>query len=151
MALEVGKNTYLTLEEAQSLAQSELDSDSTEYKLWTSLSDADKEAILKRGTMDINTLPFKGSSLKYKYELKFPRLINGKEQLPEAIKIAVLIQGLMSKLATSSKYYELVLNGVESMTVGPNSIKMNASRFNGIKIHERAMAYIEPYIKRSGG
>lgn len=151
MALVIGKNSYMTLDEAKSLAQVELDSGSPEAKLWSELSDSDKEIVCKKGTIEINTLNFKGRSIKNKYDLKFPRLINGVETIPESIKIAALIQGLMSRLVTSGEYYNLAINGVESMTVGPNNVRLNTDRFNGIRIHEKAMVYVEPYIKKSGG
>ena len=151
MALVIGENSYLTLEEAQDIAETELYPDSPEFELWGSLDDKGKELICKKGTMAINSLEFIGTRQVWKYKLKFPRIINGVEVLPREVKIAALINGLIDKLISSSEQYRLARNGVKSITVGPDSVNLDIERLKGIKVYDEALIYIKSYIRTSVG
>ena len=152
MALVVGENSYVTIEEAQSIVDNELYSDSSESILWESLSDKDKELICKKGTMAINSLEFIGHRLVWKNKLKFPRVIDGIEQIPDEIKMAAVINGLMDKVATSSEQYKLIDKGIKSMSVGPNSVSFDTSKFsglNGTRVYDDAKVLIRKYLVTS--
>ena len=152
MALVIGENSYVTLEEAQNIVENELYSDSSEYTLWESLSDKDKEIICKKGTLAINSLEFIGRRLVWKTKLKFPRVIDGIEQIPEEIKIAAVINGIKDKIETSSEQYKMIDNGIKSMTVGPNSVDFNTDKFNsitGARIYDAAKVYLRKYLVNS--
>lgn len=152
MALVVGENSYITLEEAQSIVENELYSDSPEYTLWESLSEKDKELICKKGTFAINSLNFIGQRLVWQTNLKFPRYIDGIEQTPDEIKVACVINGLLDKMSTASEQYKLINNGIKSMTVGPNSVSFDTSKFSGVKgarVYDDAKVLIGKYLLTS--
>lgn len=149
MALVIGENSYVTLEEAQSIVEDELYSDSPEFLIWESLDEKGKELVCKKGTRAINSLEFIGVRPVWKSKLKFPRIINGEEKIPEEIKIAAVINGIMDKLMSSNEQYKLGRSGVKSMTVGPNSVSLDVESYKGIKIYEEAMVYIKQYIRTS--
>lgn len=149
MALVIGDNSYLTLEEAQDIVDNELYPDSPEFELWGSLDEKGKELICRKGTMAINSLEFKGTRQVWKYKLKFPRIINGVEVLPTEVKIAAVMNGLIDKLVSSSEQYKLARNGVKSIAVGPDSVRLDTERFKGIRVYDEAKIYINSYIRTS--
>lgn len=152
MALVIGENSFVTLEEAQSIVEDELYSDSSEYTLWESLSDSDKEKICKKGTMAINSLEFIGQRYVWKTKLKFPRVIDGIETIPQEIKVAAVVNGLMDKVACSGEQYNLIKNGIKSMSVGPNSVSLDASKFNGVngaRVYDDAKVLVRKYLLTS--
>ena len=149
MALVIGENSYLTLVEAQSIVEDELYSDSPEYELWSGLDEKEKEIICRKGTMAINSLEFKGTRQVWQYKLKFPRIINGIEVLPQEVKIAAVMNGLIDKLVSSSEQYKLARNGVKSIAVGPDSVSLDTERLKGIKVYDEAKIYINSYIRTS--
>lgn len=144
--LEIGINSFVTLEEAEDIVENEVFSASSEYKLWEGLSDKDKEIICKRGTLIINRLEFIGNSIKYRYKLKFPRVINGVVEVPHDIKVATVLSGLMERLDMDSEEYKLINAGIERMTVGPNSVTFKADKSGKNKIHNEIMVYVDKYL-----
>lgn len=152
MALKIGYNSFVTLEEAQSIVEEELYSDSLEYILWSRLNESDREKICKQGALDINTLEFIGRRDVSKYKLKFPRIIHGEEVIPEEIKIASVLNGLMTKVTKDGDHYKLIRDGVESMTVGPNSVKMNIKKYEVIRgsyIYDEVRTLVDRFIATS--
>ena len=151
MALDIGKNSFVTLLEAQSIVENELYSGSEEYILWGKLTDKDKEIVCKRGTLSVNKLTFIGQRVNNR-GLKFPRYIHGSDEIPYGIKVATVIQGLKIMTMNNNESHNLIMAGVKSMTVGPNSISLDNNNY--LKNMETglcadAMVHIDKYILTS--
>lgn len=73
MALQVGIDSYVSLEEANRIVEENFTSDSSLFKKWSDLSDGDKEVLLRQSTYSIDRLKLQGEKLKYGQRLQFPR------------------------------------------------------------------------------
>lgn len=72
--LVVGEDSYVTLEEAEELiTRSSLSTDAA-YQKWISLSDSDKEVLLRNSCRDIDNLKFNGRRKSLGQKLEFPRV-----------------------------------------------------------------------------
>lgn len=60
MIFELGVNTYMTVEEADSIIDDEFDSTEEEYVLWNSLDEKGKQRIILKGTRAISGLVWRG-------------------------------------------------------------------------------------------
>lgn len=144
--LEVGINSFLTVEEADIIVQEELLTASSESKLWSLLSSNDKEVILKQGTRDINSLNFKGTRANGS-KLKFPRYINGVNVgIPYEVKVATVVNALMNNILKDSEQYNLMKLGVTSMSVGGNSVSLDRNTINNTRVQKDAKEYIQQYL-----
>ena len=76
MVLEVGINSYLTVEEADILVSNNLDDDSEDRLEWNKLSTDSKEKLLIKGTRLVDKLPYLGIKYNPSSELSWPRIIN---------------------------------------------------------------------------
>ena len=72
--LTVGVDSYVTLEEAEQLAMLSFISSDTAYEKWRSLSDSDKEVLLRNSCSAIDSLNFDGRRQKLGQILEFPRV-----------------------------------------------------------------------------
>lgn len=74
--IEVGVNSYVTLEEAQAYVSTFYMSTSAEFKAWTSetLSDDDKETALIASAQALNNLKYNGRKRVPGQKLAFPRV-----------------------------------------------------------------------------
>ena len=146
--LKLGINSFIeSIEEANGLVNDWLNHSSEEFLLWQSLDDVDKEIVIRRGTLVLDTFNYKGRSLKSKYDLKFPREINGNIVVPEKVKVAVILQGLYDRVLSDSEEFKLMKKGVKSMKVGSNSVTYDTT-FNVVR--DDVMYYIKDYLKISG-
>ncbi len=75
MALEIGVDSYVTLEEAENYISSNYLSDNELVEKWSSLSDRDKEALLRASCIAINNLKFDGRRANLGQKLEFPRVL----------------------------------------------------------------------------
>lgn len=73
MALQVGIDSYVSLEEANKIVEENFTSDSTLFKKWSDISDSDKEVLLRQSTLSIDRLKLQGEKLRYGQKLQFPR------------------------------------------------------------------------------
>lgn len=153
MALVVGDNSYVTLEEAQDIVSNELYPDSPEALLWEKLDNISKEIVCKRGTMAINSLNYIGENLVWNSKLKFPRYTLGINTVPREIKIATVVNGLIDKLVSSGENYSLQRQGVKDIKIGQSSIsfsdKATQAVSGGLMVYSEALAYIDRYLKKS--
>lgn len=74
MALNVGVDSYVTLEEAESLLGDNYSSENEVYLKWNTLNDSDKEVMLRTSCRDINNLKFDGRRQVVGQKLEFPRV-----------------------------------------------------------------------------
>ena len=72
MGLEVGVNSYITVEEANSLIADNFPSIDEARMMWNSLTDKDKESMLIRSCRGIEDLDFNSNPLTTKQNLHFP-------------------------------------------------------------------------------
>lgn len=76
MSLNVGVDSYVTLEEAEKIINDNYLSSSDILIKWNTLDDSDKEVMLRTSCRDINNLKFDGRRLKTGQILEFPRIMN---------------------------------------------------------------------------
>lgn len=75
MALKVGVDSYVTLEEAEVIIANNYLSTSEILAKWNSLSNSDKEVMLRTSCRDINNLKFEGRRQRVGQLLEFPRVL----------------------------------------------------------------------------
>lgn len=125
MELKVDINSYMSLEEANTIVENELLDTSNEYKDWNSLSENNKIKLIIKGTRMIDSIPFRG--VKYNIsrvgELQWPRLINNELiECPLEIKIALIKQVLRDYTNSSRQETQLQEIGVKSYSINKASI-----------------------------
>lgn len=127
--LQVGINAYMSLEEANTLiGDNLLDSDS-EYVLWNSLSDSNKEKLIIKGTRLVDRLPFRG----YKHgnvfdaeSLHWPRVIDwGIIECPKDVKLGLLKQVLRAQSNSDKQEVKLAELGIKSYSIKGASITLS--------------------------
>ena len=125
MMLTVGTNSYMSLEEANTIVENELLDTSNEYTVWNSLSENNKTKLIIKGTRIIDSIPFRG--VKYNIskvgELQWPRLINNELiECPPEVKIAIIRQVLRDYTNSSKQETQLQEMGVKSYSINKASI-----------------------------
>ena len=133
MMLTVGVNSYMSLEEANTIIENELLDSDEEYTLWNSLSDENKEKLIVRGTRTVDVIPFRGvkyniSSVK---DLQWPRLIDNELiECPDDIKLGLLVQVLRDYKNKSKQETNLLELGVTNYKIKDASISLDPSKIN---------------------
>ena len=74
MSLVVGIDTYVTVEDADKYISENYTSNSSEFNKWNSLTDSDKEVLLRRSASSLNKLQYSGSKRICGQKLAFPRM-----------------------------------------------------------------------------
>lgn len=125
MELTVGTNSYMSLEEANTIVENELLDTSNEYKNWNSLNENNKTKLIIKGTRIIDSIPFRG--VKYNLskvgELQWPRLINNELiECPPEVKVALIRQVLREYTNSSRQEMQLQEMGVKSYSINKASI-----------------------------
>lgn len=127
MELIVGENSYMSLEEANSIIENELLDSDEEYTTWNSLSDDNKTKLIVKGTRLIDTIPWKGT--KYNLivgSLQWPRLINNQlVDCPDSIKLGLLQQVLLDYSNKGKQENKLLEMGVKSYSINKASISFS--------------------------
>lgn len=120
--LVVGENSYISLDEANSLVENNYTSFSDEYKFWSSLSDNDKTVLVLNGTNLISddTFLWKGVRVDSEQSLVFPRKLENGDIIGFSDKMKIgLIELVMRMNATNfSKFAKLIHNGISSFSDG---------------------------------
>lgn len=128
--MEVGKDSYLSVEHANEIVTNRFMDDEDEYSIWSSLSDNNKAILLVRATTEVDKYNFIGRRL-YESKLKFPRYIDGLLITPDEVYIATVLYAIYSyidkKKDTHGEYESKINSGVKSITVGPNSVVFDKS------------------------
>lgn len=107
--MTVGKDTYVSVEEADNLVRLLLRT-YDEFKIfWEALSEEEKQGYLMRSTQQIDTLVFTGRKNDVCQPLQFPR--NGEREVTDLVKHATVYNalGLMNNdiKATSEKQMQM--------------------------------------------
>ena len=124
MEFEIGINTYITLEEANSIIEDEFDTDSKEYTLWNELDDKGKKRLILKATRISEKLVYLG----YRYDtcqtMAWPRNINFKKyEIPYEVKLGIIKQGLKDAIDKSTKEYKLKEHGIKRYAVNGASVE----------------------------
>lgn len=121
MEIVIGKNSYITVAEADEIVSSRFISTSKELKLWNGLNENDKAILIISTTekYDNNSMLYKGTKKDSEQSLQFPRMINNKEvECPETIKVGLIMQCIKDLIEDNSEEESLKKSGVKSFSDG---------------------------------
>lgn len=76
MSLDINKESYVTLDEANEIASKNYTSTSDILVKWNALSDSDKEVLLRNSCTSIDCLKFDGVKARANQSLAFPRKLS---------------------------------------------------------------------------
>ena len=123
--LELNKNSYVTVSDADNYINAHYRSNNKLRKAWEGLDEADKIASLLSACADIEALPFGGRAMVAGQAMAFPRLpyqYTRAAEIPERVKHAQVEFALWQLDDTSTAQAEqrqaLQAQGVESFSVG---------------------------------
>ncbi|MTI95390.1 MAG: hypothetical protein FH749_07860 [Firmicutes bacterium] len=125
MTLEQGKNSYVTVAQADEYVTGHYRSNSKDRQRWVALDEADKEVLLLNACAEMEQLPFQGRKAIRDQELAFPRLPFQYGQLLEPPKKVLAAQIELAlwmsdddTQAETSKRQELQDQGVTGFSLG---------------------------------
>ena len=123
MIFELGVNTYMTVEEADSIINDEFDSTEEEYVLWNSLDEKGKQRIILKGTRAISGLVWRGLQYHGYQQMAWPRLIQYRYvECPYEVKAGILAQALKDSIANTKQETKLQELGVRTYSIKGASI-----------------------------
>lgn len=123
MEIIVNVNSYMTLEEAKSIASDELDAN--DLTVWNSLDDTEKTRLILKSTRKIENLVFIGHKVgrMNTQPLSFPRYIQLQlTECPYEIKVGIIKQGIRELILSDSEEKKLQEKGVKSYNINGASI-----------------------------
>ena len=136
--LTVGVDTYVTLVEANQYVSNYYVSTDPLRVQWEATADADKEVMLRRAFVQINSLPYTG---RPKNSLPFPRACNFTAQDMQKVKYAQTEQSIAISDPITAQETEDRLKlrraGVTQYTIGDLSEKFQ----NGLPVDSNATFY----------
>lgn len=140
MNIEIGVNSYMTFDEADSIVYSEYLPDEEERKLWDSLDAESKATLIIRGTRLIDSMHFIGVPITSWQKLSWPRRVWGSEvECPDDVKIALIKNILQEKKYSRTKEQQLQDLGVStykvkdaSISFGTNGVLSGNAKIEGI-------------------
>lgn len=132
MALIVGKDTYLTVREADKLVENYFFEDDETRVQYENLSDEDKSALLYRGCMDMQKLLYRGYKKDNSQKLAFPRVNRGGYESDEnLVKLAQLLNSISFMELDSNqlglKTSEMRRAGVRNFSLGSFNIGLDGN------------------------
>ena len=162
MALIVGTDTYISLDDAQEYLSENYISTDEKLIAWNALSDMDKEILLRKALKTIEAQPYAGFKACSTQTLEFPRAIytmipydvyepSGiwpdnwyvQSEVPSTVKYAQCEIAFETASGTSNRV-KLQRQGVKSFSLG-NLSETYSGASNSIVSHE-AKELLKPYI-----
>lgn len=151
--LTVGVDTYITLDEANTYASSYYVSTDPLRVQWEAIADVDKEVMLRRAFVQLNSLPYTG---RPKNSLPFPRACNFTAQDMQNVKYAQAEQAIAISDSVTVQETEdrikLRRAGVTQYTIGDLSEKFQEglpvdsnATFYGLS--EKAYKYLKKWLQ----
>ena len=145
---------YVTLEEANQYIQGFYSSKDPLRSSWDALTDADKEALLRKSFQVLELLPFTGRKTTTTQTTAFPRCSS--EIVPDDIKFAQ-IENALSKSSEDADeeaqhYDKLWLYGVSSYSIGNLSEKISVGEYGAVQAQQTgitsvaAARLLQPYL-----
>lgn len=119
MAIELYKNSLITLEEAELYFDERYDS-----KEWFNLDKKEKETILITASQKINSFDFIGSKLIQNQPMEFPR----NYELPQDIKNAVCEEAIKLLKNNKNIHQQNQENNISSINLGDSSVSYKFSK-----------------------
>lgn len=146
---------YVSIEDANLYVETHFISTDPLRVLWTSLTTADQEVLLRRSFESLERLPFSGCKSAPTQTTAFPRFPN--TEVPNDIKAAQVENAVsLADPATNEDaafYQKLWQYGVEQYKIGNLSEKTSSgalsnslSAASGI-VSARALSLVQPYIR----
>ena len=126
MLFEVGVNTYMTVEEADSIMEDEFDTSEPEYVYWNTLDEIGKQRTILKGTRKVNTFVWVGTQYPGYQQMPWPRLIQYQYvDCPYTVKVGILKQAIKDKLNDDKQESKLQELGVKTYSIKGASITFN--------------------------
>lgn len=152
MAIIVGKNSYVTLDEANDYIENYYTSNDKLRKAWEELEDTDKEVMLLNGARAIESLVLLGKRATRTQSMEFPRRIDHviQHEVPDNVKYAQIETSISFADTTIKKRQDLINAGVTQFRIGDLSetygSRSNLSVDAKLGNSSRAVAYMTDYI-----
>lgn len=153
--LVLGKDTYITIEQAnQYISNYYLSSDPLRIQ-WEAIEDADKEVLLRKAFVQINSLPYTGRPKNSKQSLPFPRACNFTAQDMQNVQNAQAEQAIaISDSVTAQETVDRIKlrrAGVVQYTIGDLSEKFQSglpseSNATFFGLSEKAYKYLAKWL-----
>ena len=143
--LTVGKDSYVTIEEADEIVR--LLSDSPQLKdEWFNLGDSDKECKLRNACYRLDSMRFGSFKHSIQQSLQFPRGTDN--SVPERVKQAQVLEAMQSLDMAAAKRRELQAQGVKSVSIGNTSESYSdgGSTSYGTLTSREAYTLLKPYL-----
>ena len=135
MALVVGTNSYLSVEDADALVPLVYDENSEEYKSWQSMDNSQKEVLLLKATALTETLPYLGSRVPGYQSMAWPRYVFGAlYDVPDIVKQGIVAYGLKYYVlhnGANAEYTNLHEQGVRTYSVSQASVSFRDDATSG--------------------
>lgn len=140
MAIELYKNSLITLEDAKYYFEERYDS-----KEWFELEEKEKENILIIASQKINTFDFVGSKLETTQQMEFPR----NYELPQDIKNAVCEEAIALLKNKNNIHQQNQENNIASIQLGVGSVSYQFDTTKTQNLSSRlAFQLIQKWIKK---
>jgi hypothetical protein len=144
----VDADSYVTLAEAK-----EYLADNAEFM---ALADGAMETLLKKATMQIDSMRFFGEKATYNQALAFPRTLTdaygqpySQDAIPSKVKMATCEQAAHILDGTSTKRMQMQEDGVRSASIGDVS-ESYAGKVAEISISVTAKGLLKGFVSRLG-
>jgi hypothetical protein len=118
--IEIGINSYFTLDEANKIIKTLISTDPA-VEIWNNLSDDDKECLILNVTEEYDNTEcyYRGHKVDSNQTLQFPRYINGNIiECPSKIKKGLLLQGLRALKLDNTEEAQMREQGIVSFSDG---------------------------------
>lgn len=140
MAIELYKNSLITLEDAKYYFEERYDS-----KEWFELEEKEKENILITASQKINSFDFVGSKLETTQQMEFPR----NYELPQDIKNAVCEEAIALLKNKNNIHQQNQENNIASIQLGVGSVSYQFDTTKTQNLSSRlAFQLIQKWIKK---
>lgn len=142
MAIELYKNSFITLEDAQNYFDERYDSEE-----WLNLDEKNQEKLLITASKKINSFDFIGSPLEENQPMAFPRNFD----MPQDIKDAVCEEAICLINKSQNVHYKNQQDNITSISLGAGSVSYGTSSFSEETkqlISSTALYLIKKWIKK---
>lgn len=131
--MQVGVDTYITVEQADAIIQGNVCSQSKQRQDWEGLSDDDKGVFLAQAMLEIESLAYIGMKADQSQPLQFPR--NFQDETPDSVKQAQAFEACAACAVDQNEAdtrAQLRAQGVKSFALGSLSESYDASALGDV-------------------
>lgn len=136
--LIVGKNSFMTLEEADKIISDNFMDTDNEFIVWDGLSESNKAVLIIKATRPINSeaLLYRGKKVDIAQAMEFPRDVSDDSQLsgiydndilecPDEIKQAIVLMCIDGYLTGQTEEAAMIKKGIQSYKIKDASVTFN--------------------------